>query len=614
MTFWFAQSRFGLDGASYQPRPEWSVALRAASQAEAAARGAGDDAALAGALYARGRALNRLGQSQEALGALLECVAFLPGGQLRAQALAWREAACAQRNLACDSEALEYLGLALRLAQEAADPALEVDLIEDLAQAHAGQEDHGAALHALHGSLRVRRTLPGQPGLAHTLVRLAQVQLRACAPAAGGPGTGAAASQASTPDASPAGGDGPDLQAAQGTLLEALHLLDGPSGSRGADEPDPGSHDSGSHDPGERLTLRGEAHSALAHVHLRRGDPAAAQESALAALAALRQAGATRQALQVLPELARAQVAQGEAAAALAGLRAALTLNPPDLLLAEHAALHLAACEACEALGDHAGALEHHRAFHALDSRRRDLHAHERTRATQARVGLDATREEARLHRMRGEELEAEVQVRTAQLARSQRAVIDLLASCAEFRDAPLGPHTRWVGDAAQAVALALGSAPAEAAQLGLAARLHDVGKIGIPDSILLKRGPLLPDEWAHMAEHTRLGARLLTQPGAVDGGPLLQLAAQIALTHHECWDGSGYPAGLVGEAIPLGGRIVRVVDTFDALVSARPYKDGWPAAEALSYLSEHAGELFDPVVVGIFADLHSAGRLPERT
>ncbi|MFC6749252.1 hypothetical protein [Deinococcus aquaticus] len=278
-------------------------------------QGAGDDAALAGALYARGRALNRLGQSQEALGALLECVAFLPGGQLRAQALAWREAACAQRNLACDSEALEYLGLALRLAQEAADPALEVDLIEDLAQAHAGQEDHGAALHALHGSLRVRRTLPGQPGLAHTLVRLAQVQLRACAPAAGGPGTGAAAS---TPDASPAGGDGPDLQAAQGTLLEALHLLDGPSGPRGADEPD----------PGERLALRGEAHSALAHVHLRRGDPAAAQESALAALAALRQAGATRQALQVLPELARAQVAQGEAASALAGLRAALTLNP----------------------------------------------------------------------------------------------------------------------------------------------------------------------------------------------------------------------------------------------------------------------------------------------
>ncbi len=163
-------------------------------------------------------------------------------------------------------------------------------------------------------------------------------------------------------------------------------------------------------------------------------------------------------------------------------------------------------------------------------------------------------------------------------------------------------------------LALALGSAPAEAAQLGLAARLHDVGKIGIPDSILLKRGPLLPEEWAHMAEHTRLGARLLTQPGAVDGGPLLQLAAQIALTHHGCWDGSRYPAGLTGEAIPLGGRIARVVDTFDALVTARPYQEGWPAAEALAYLSEHTGKLFDPVVVRIFADLYSAGRLPQRT
>ncbi|GGR63598.1 hypothetical protein GCM10008959_27210 [Deinococcus seoulensis] len=632
MTAWFTPPRSGPDGVSRQPRPEWTAALGEAGRAEVAARDSGDDDALAASLYARGCALNRLGQSQEALGALLECVAFLPAGRQREQALAWREAACAQRNLACDTEALEYLGLALRLAQESADPALEVDLIEDLAQAHAEQEDHGAALHALHGSLRVRRTLPGQPGLAHTLVRLAQVQLRACAapdpdlPGSTPPGPPLADSCLPDPFL-----DG-QLREAHATLLEALRLLGGPaltpehfSAEHFSPEHFSTVHFSAAHparDSNDRVggqgvggqgALRGEALAALAHLHLRRGDPAAAQRSALEALEWLRRAGATRQALRVLPDLARAQLALGEAAAALAGLREALAVNTPERLLAEQAALHLAACEACEALGDHAGALGHHRAFHALDSRGRGRHDRERLRATQARVGLDATREEARLHRVRGEELEAEVQARTAQLARSQRAVIDLLASCAEFRDAPLGPHTRWVGDAAQAVALALGSAPAEAAQLGLAARLHDVGKIGIPDSVLLKRGPLLPDEWAQMAEHTTLGARLLTQPGAADGGPLLQLAAQIALTHHECWDGSGYPAGLTGEAIPLGGRIVRVVDTFDALVSARPYKDGWPAAQALSYLSEHAGQLFDPVVVRVFAELHAAGRLPER-
>ncbi|MCD0157367.1 HD-GYP domain-containing protein, partial [Deinococcus sp. 6GRE01] len=187
------------------------------------------------------------------------------------------------------------------------------------------------------------------------------------------------------------------------------------------------------------------------------------------------------------------------------------------------------------------------------------------------------------------------------------------LASCAEFRDAPLGPHTRWVGDATQAVALALGRAPADAAQLGLAARLHDVGKIGIPDAILLKQGPLISDEWARMAAHTTLGAQLLSQPGAADGGPLLELAAQIALTHHECWDGSGYPSGVAGPAIPLGGRVVRVVDTFDALISERPYKPGWTPAQALAYLESHAGTLFDPEIVRVFLALHESGRLPER-
>ncbi|GAA0512623.1 HD domain-containing phosphohydrolase [Deinococcus depolymerans] len=574
MTVWFGPSCFGLAAQEFQPGPEWHSALEAAAQAEARARAAGDDAALGAALYRRGTALNRLGRSQEALGVLMEAVAFLPPDDRQAQALAWREAACAQRNLACDREAQEFLGLALTLAREAGAAALEVDLIEDLAQAHSEQGDHAAALKALRGSLTARRDQAGSRALLHTLVRLAQVTLRAFEAA-------------------------PERYHSALTEAEA-HL-------REVLDPAPAPR------PAPEDRLAGEAHAALARVLLHRQDPAAAHDAAWRGLALLRQSGDTRGALRLLPDLARAQLALGLAAQALGEVRAALTLNPDEHLPDEHAALHLAACDACEALGDHAGALAHHRAYHALDARHRDRLAQERTRATQARVGLDATREEARLHRQRSEELDGLVRDRTAQLARSQRAVIDLLASCAEFRDAPLGPHTRWVGDAAQAVAQALGVSPTDAAQLGLAARLHDVGKIGIPDSILLKAGRLLPDEWAHMAAHTTLGAQLLSQPGAADGGPLLQLAAQIALTHHECWDGSGYPAGLAGQAIPLGGRVVRVVDTFDALISERPYKPRWTDGQALAYLREHAGTLFDPEIVRVFAGLHERGGLPDR-
>lgn len=555
VTAWFGQTWFGLGSLTFQPGPEWQAAFEEARRAETQARDSGNDAALGAALYRSGVALNRLGRSQEALAALLEAVAFLPADDRAAQAHAWQEAACAQRNLACDSEAQEFL-------------ALEVQLIEDLAQAHSEQGDHASALQALRGSLASRH----RPGLAlHTVVRLAQVTLRAFET---------------------------DPARYAGALTDAETHLQGALAQRRPERDD---------------RLAGEGQAALARLLLHRHDPEAAHDAAWRALALMRQGGDTRGALQVLPDLARAQLALGLASQALTEVRAALTLNPDTHLPDEHAALHLAACEACEALGDHAGALAHHRAYHALDARRRDRLTRERMQAAQARVGLHATREEARLHRQRSEELDRLVQDRTAQLARSQRAVIDLLASCAEFRDAPLGPHTRWVGDATQAVALALGSAPADAAQLGLAARLHDVGKIGIPDAILLKEGPLLSEEWARMAAHTTLGAQLLSQKGAVDGGPLLELAAQIALTHHECWDGSGYPSGVAGPAIPLGGRVVRVVDTFDALISERPYKPGWTAAQALSYLESHAGTLFDPEIVRVFLTLHEGGGLPER-
>ncbi|PNY80878.1 HD domain-containing phosphohydrolase [Deinococcus koreensis] len=577
--------------------------LDAARHAEIEARQTGDDRNLALALWECGRALNHLARPREALSALLEAVAFLPPDDRALQARCWHQAAWAQHHLACDTDAQEYLSLALRLAREAADHATELDVLEDLAEFQVARGHPRSALESLEVYVAARRALPGQAGLARALVRLSQVKLlglRADPEEPGGP------------------------QEVRGWLTEALRRLP----TERALNPD------------EALdTLAGEAHACLSVTCLLLGDAAEARTQAERALGLLRGCGAQRAALRVVPQLARATLALGNPALALSELDAALAAAaalgagprlPQDAgeapgygpqgagnqadYRAERAALHLAACEAHEALGQSAQALTHHRAYHALDAQQRQAQVHERSQAAHARVGLDATRQEARLQRERGDALEQLVQARTAEVRRNQRAVIDLLAGAAEFRDAPLGPHTRWVGEAAAALGRELGLDTVQSAELGLAARLHDVGKIAIPDSILLKEGPLSEEEWSVMRTHVALGARLLTQPGATEGGgPLLELAAQIALTHHECWDASGYPAGLSGENIPLPGRIVRVVDTFDALLTHRPYKSAWSEAEALSYLRAHAGTLFDPACVCAFEALYGRRALPER-
>jgi putative two-component system response regulator len=129
------------------------------------------------------------------------------------------------------------------------------------------------------------------------------------------------------------------------------------------------------------------------------------------------------------------------------------------------------------------------------------------------------------------------------------------------------------------------------------ASPMHDIGKIGIPDHILLKPGKFEPDEWEIMKTHAAIGAELL----GGDDSALLRLAREIALSHHEKWDGSGYPHGLAGEAIPQSGRIVAVADVFDALTSARPYKEAWTAEAAEAYLRDNAGSHFDPAVVTCF-------------
>lgn len=557
----------------------WQDVLVQARLDEAQARQSGDDAALAVALLNRGQALKGSGAAREALEVLLEAVAYVPPEQLEVQARIWHEAAGAQWELACDSEAQEYLALALSLSRQAGDRTLELEVLESLAQGQAEVGDVKAALHSLATCVTVRRDEPGQPGLSRTLVQLAHLQLDVL-------------------DATSVGGAADDtgvLGDIQATVEEALASL-------------------GAEPPGTRLRLEGWARATLGRVHLHRQEARAACAESGQALALLRQAGEHRLALAALPTQCRALVQLGEANRALADLQVAIDLDQGSARLAERAGLHLAASEACEALGNHRQALDHYRRYHELDLQRRSTQGRERLRAAQARVSLESSRQEAQLHRERSEQLEREVRARTLEVVRSQRAVIELLAGAAEFRDAPLGAHTRWVGEASGELALALGLAPGDAQQLALAARLHDVGKLAIPDAILLKGGPLSDAEWEVMRQHPQLGAQLLTRHGAAGGGPLLEVAAQVALSHHESWDGSGYPRGLRGDDIPLCGRIVRVVDTFDALVTERPYKPAWTEARALAYLAQHAGTLCDPVVVAVFASLHERGALPPRS
>ena len=192
--------------------------------------------------------------------------------------------------------------------------------------------------------------------------------------------------------------------------------------------------------------------------------------------------------------------------------------------------------------------------------------------------------------------LEAKVRERTRALEEAQIEIVARLAVAAEFRDDNTGQHTQRVGQMSALLATELGLPDSQVSLLRRAAELHDVGKIGVPDSILMKMGKLTPEEFAVVKTHTTIGARILS------GGkfPLLRLAEEIAFTHHERWDGSGY-AGIRGADIALAGRIVAVADVFDALTQQRPYKPAWPVGEAIAEIERQRGRQFDPGVVDAF-------------
>ena len=190
--------------------------------------------------------------------------------------------------------------------------------------------------------------------------------------------------------------------------------------------------------------------------------------------------------------------------------------------------------------------------------------------------------------------------VRVDELRETRLQIVQRLGRAAEYKDNETGMHVIRMSHFSKLLALAAGCSPAWTEDLLNAAPMHDVGKIGIPDAVLRKPGPLDADEWATMRSHPEIGAEIIGEhPSGV-----LQLAREIALAHHEKWDGSGYPRGLAGEAIPLSARIVAIADVFDALTTRRPYKEPWPVQDALDHIAAQAGKHFDPALVALFAPL----------
>lgn len=212
-------------------------------------------------------------------------------------------------------------------------------------------------------------------------------------------------------------------------------------------------------------------------------------------------------------------------------------------------------------------------------------------------------------------ELDRKVREQTELLRETQLKIIQRLGKAAEYKDNETGMHVIRMSRYAYILSKAVGIEEKDAELIMNASPMHDIGKIGIPDKILRKPGKLTDEEFEEMKTHCQIGADVIGE----DDSELLQLARKIALSHHEKWNGRGYPNGLSGEDIPLAGRITAIADVFDALTSERPYKKAWPVEKAIALLEEEAGAHFDPSLVPLFVQklpeiLHFKGQYTETT
>jgi PAS domain S-box-containing protein len=216
----------------------------------------------------------------------------------------------------------------------------------------------------------------------------------------------------------------------------------------------------------------------------------------------------------------------------------------------------------------------------------------------------DRVIEQARSLREYADSLEARVKERTAQLHDAHMETIYILAIASEAKDEETGSHVRRLRRMSELLAAKMGVTPGEAERIGYSAVLHDVGKIHTPDQILKKPAPLTPDERAMMQQHTLAGERILKP------SPYFDQASRIARSHHENWDGSGYPDKLAGEAIPFEARLVHLVDVYDALVNPRVYKPAWDKKDAVDEIRKMSGVMFDPEAARAFVQLQRAGEM----
>ena len=250
-------------------------------------------------------------------------------------------------------------------------------------------------------------------------------------------------------------------------------------------------------------------------------------------------------------------------------------------------------------------ALKHHEAWAVLKQEIFNAETDRRIKTLQVMYDTKEAQREAEILRLKTTELERMVQSRTRALEASQIEMLERLAVAIEARDSGTGDHIKRVGALAADLALALGLDEETTELIRLAAPLHDIGKISIPDHILLKREGLTETEIVLMREHTVVGAKMLSQGSS----KLLRMAEAIALSHHEHWNGAGYPHQLSGEVIPLVGRIVAVADAYDAIVHARPYKPAISRELALKELVRCSGTQFDPNVVSALVSVEEMRR-----
>lgn len=308
------------------------------------------------------------------------------------------------------------------------------------------------------------------------------------------------------------------------------------------------------------------------------------------AYALLYQAGYQAGEVKLLMGWAVALWGLDDAEKAIATLEKALLLADADKIMRAECYELLAKYH--DALGNATEALAYFREFHTLEKEIFNLDSQVRVARMESIYRTQIAEQEAELYRLRTIELEEKVH-------QAQLEMLERLALAGE-KGADMAAHNQRVCWMAGLVARHMGLSEEEATAIELATKLHDIGKIAVPDQILTKPSSLAPNEFELVKTHTTVGAEILAQ----SDWPLLKLAEIIALTHHERWDGSGYPHGLQGEQIPLAGRIVAVVDVFDVLISNRPYKQSWLPEEAIAAIRARSGTHFDPAVVEAFCNV----------